>query len=367
MADAPELTRVSRWPVPAAVQTFSRGTWIGVALCLLAVALAIADKALDFGTFWQPLPMLTQLVGGLLLLGVTVFAVDTVVRRRADDAHDTELAARWQGLGGIPFRSLANGLGDVIDATAWLLTAEHPLDRPPFEQCRLEHLLSAAGTGPTRTGDTGALTSETLASQLRSLSAEPAWCRFAHDHIDRHKWAFRDRVGTWAASMLSLDELAAILSRMSVVDDAVSELQAPLRRLAHLGQEQPDADTGEELVRAWFAFLHEAMSMREELQWAAYAARGHGRAPTRSAVAPWRKFRGWLLEDDRRLVALRLVCVGAGSSARWHTRLQGLLSTPLRDTETLLAYWQQMDVYWALPKRRRWRYARPRLERGPSP
>src|SRR3954454_930595 len=108
----------------------SAAFWSGAALLAVLLGLAAADPLLHWGSRLTEWPMVAQVLTGLLLLALTVFSVDAVVRWHEDRAQNRDLDARWRGLGGIPFRSLAAVCGDLVDGLGWLLTSHHPFDTP---------------------------------------------------------------------------------------------------------------------------------------------------------------------------------------------------------------------------------------------
>jgi hypothetical protein len=94
------------------------------------------------------------------------------------------------------------------------------------------------------------------------LLADEGWCKLAVSVIDLLKWRYRERIGIWAGPMLEHPDVARVLSRMTLLDDRIGELQAPLRELGRFPHENPTGDPAA-ARRQWFSLLAECVSLRE--------------------------------------------------------------------------------------------------------
>jgi hypothetical protein len=275
----------------------SAAIWSGSVLLVLLLGLAAADPLLHWGSRWTQWPMVAQVLTGLLLLALTVFSVDAVVRWHDDRTRSRDLEARWRGLGGIPFRSLAAVCGDLVDGLGWLLTSHHPFGRPSILQrdgaTRLRALLAIARVRERSipSGREGAV----LQSNLERLLGSERWCKFAWSRLHLLKRAFREGVAAWTVPMLTLEELADVLARMAEIDQLVGDLQTELARLGRLPGESPGAI--DKASAAWFTVLAATVSLREDLIRAALWARETEDADIAEHLAAWERIRGWVPDE----------------------------------------------------------------------
>lgn len=337
--------------MPAVVRR-NAAYWLGALFLVALLALAAADPLLHGGHRWTKWPMVAQVSSGLLLLALTVFSIDTLVRRRDDRARARELETRWRGLGGIPFRSLAAVCGDLVDAQGWMLTGHHPYGRPgelsADDAVTLQRLLDRLDV-PARSIPSGHEAASFEANIARTLTA-PEWCGFAHSRLHLVKRGFREGVALWTMPMFSLDALADVLRRMADLDDLVSDLQGHLARLGKLPGELPgDACQAKD---AWFTTLAAAVSLREDLIRAAVATRALDRAHVEAHLAAWTRMRGWIPAGNPAAARLRrraaaVEPLGAGGplatdgQEEWLARCREVLATRFDDdaTDALLAGW----------------------------
>lgn len=242
------------------------------------MALALVSVISDAGGWdppvgwWDREPMIAEIAGGVILLLVGVFFVDTIVKRRQSAELSRAVEARWDALGGIPFRSLGLAMTRVIDRMAWLLTLIPAHGAPPGwepqQRRALDVELQKAGLRQAAAGaDAGKLQHQDLAARLGKASAHPPWCRSAVAALDDIKWDMRDRVAMWAGPMLALERLAPLLGRLGMIDTGIGAIQTRLRQVGGFPDHQldPDGKTQERLVAAWFATLAQAVVLREEL------------------------------------------------------------------------------------------------------
>jgi hypothetical protein len=282
-----------------------------------------------------PSGMDAEVAGGLVFLVGTVLGVEWFVEQSNERQRERELRERWAGLGGVPFRGLSGPVGDIVDGLAWLLTADHPFERPAgvsgTHEQRLFAALERAHLEPTRipSGDQQRLFEE----RLRALLADEDWCGLAVSVIDLLKWRYRERIGIWAGPMLEHPDVARVLSRMTLLDDRIGELQAPLRELGNFPHENRNGDPDAAAGR-WFTLLAECVSLREDLQRAALVGDYSQEWATRS-LAGFARHRHWARPDDSATMDARaawaMAPLGADASA-WQDRRERVLATPLADT-----------------------------------
>lgn len=169
---------------------------------------------------------------------------------------------------------------------------------------RLLDLRDRAGLpGPADTPDPGATRYEHCAAGLAVLAADEEWRSLAHGALDRAKWRNRDGIAVWSAALLTTGESADVLNRLARLNEGVSVVQEALRRGAP-----------EDLSAAWFDWLGEALSLREDLY---VAARG-------GLPDEWPAFRAAARPADRELLAVRR------EQARTIGDVRRLLAQPLR-------------------------------------
>jgi hypothetical protein len=302
---------------------------------LAVVAATAAVAGLGAILNW-PDGMDAEVVGGLVFLVGTVLGVEWFVAQNNERERAQQLRERWAGLGGVPFRGLSGPVGDIVDGLAWLLTTHHPFERPTGVSDRLAAQLPDA-IGRSRLKPTNIPTREQHAlfeQRLTPLLEDEEWCALAGKVIDLLKWGYRERIGIWAGPMLDHPDVARVLKRMTLLDDRIGELQAPLRELARLPHEDTDVDP-EIARRRWFSLLGECVSLREDLQRAALA----GDQSYQSAIHALKGFarhRQWAQPSDLNTMEQRAAWAFAplrsGNTAAWQKRRERVLATPLADT-----------------------------------
>jgi hypothetical protein len=282
-----------------------------------------------------PSGMSAEVVGGVVFLVGTVLGVEWFIEQENQRDRERRLRERWAGLGGVPFRGLSGPVGDIVDALAWLLTGDHPFDRPhDVSETRMGTLHSAfrqTGLKPTNIPSEGQQL--LFEERLGVLLANAEWCKLAGKVIDQVKWRYRGQIGVWAGPMLDYADVAEVLRRMTLLDDCIGELQAPLRELGGLPHERP-GDPGQARKR-WFFLLAECVSLREDLQRAAIVGEASFEAATRK-LEGFARHRHWTLPPDRALLDGRADWTAAPLSsddvAGWRQRREHVLATPLADT-----------------------------------
>jgi hypothetical protein len=229
--------------------------WVGVVGAVLSVAGAAGDliPGLGLTDVWSAGPMLTQIVGGVLLLLVAVGLVDQYVSRREQTQRDAMLQRRWAALGG-----------------------------------GYEH--------------------DVLAARLNALLEDAEWDRVAARSLDEVKWRFRDRIAQWATPMIEFEILAIVLGRLSALDARISSIQDRLREIVDSKAPEP-SHRAARIV--WFDTLAEAIGLREDL-WRVAASQEEDAVPESNR---WNKFRQALRDDDRKALEKRSAGVDSLASA----------------------------------------------------
>jgi hypothetical protein len=282
---------------------------LALVVALLVLVLIAEHAFAAIRTFYKERPLQAGIVTGLLLSAVALFAIDAV---RAN-LHER----RWAPLSRMALLSLSYQTTLLIDTMLWLATGRLPqnddsMPKPAWQKTLL-NIRTNVNLSPPQSSGRPDLADTAYADYLEDLEAQvlnKEWRDLAYKGLDRAKWRHRDGVASWAAAMLTTGETADVLNRLADLNEGLSSVQANLR----------DFESRDEALRTWFDWHAEAVSMREDLL---YAARG-------KLIKEWEGFRDALCPTQRAWLLHRHAIAEAGG-------IRSILAHPLRDPSAQIA------------------------------
>jgi len=226
-----------------------------LALLITTTALAASDWPTGkTAQFWALHPLVAGVVSG-----VVVLAIGYLWR-----AHET--VGRREPAPGISFKEL----GDVADEISRGLEVLLGGARAPWED--RQALGSAGAWCIQRAEEYGAvlthLSPEDHSGRLDVLLADGRWVAAAVDAIDNLKHAHRRHIALWTPVLRTTEEAPRILDDVNQLNERVSELQAPLRRLRDvpaIGAELDSDGNVRETKERWQRVLFETVLLQERL------------------------------------------------------------------------------------------------------